>query len=50
MSGLLYGVAPTDAITYAGVGALLTAIALGASYLPARRATRTDPVVVLRAE
>jgi putative ABC transport system permease protein len=50
MAGLLYGVSPTDAVTYAGVGVLLTLIAAAASYLPARRATRTDPVVVLQSE
>ena len=50
MSAVLYGVAPTDPATYAGVAALLLLIAFGASYLPARRAARLDPVRALRTE
>ncbi len=50
MSSLLYGVEPTDPITLAAVAALLTAVALVASYLPARRASRTDPLEALRFE
>lgn len=50
MASLLYGVRPFDAATYAGVAALLAAAALLASYLPARRATRVDPMVALRNE
>ena len=50
MSSLLYGVEPTDPITFISVAIMLTAVALLASYLPARRAARTDPMVALRSE
>ena len=50
LRSLLYGVAPTDLATYAAVAAFLTAVAVAASYLPARRAARSDPVKALRAE
>jgi putative ABC transport system permease protein len=50
MSGILYGVAATDPGTYAAVSLLLCAVAAAASYLPARRAVRIDPIAVLREE
>ena len=50
MSSLLYGVEATDPVTFGAVAVMLTAIALVASYLPAERASRTDPLVALRFE
>lgn len=46
----LFGLSPTDAGTYAGVAALVTFAALGATWPPARRAARTDPAAALRAD
>jgi putative ABC transport system permease protein len=50
MAQLVYGVRVTDPTTYAGVAALLAAVALVASYIPARRATRIDPLVAMRTD
>jgi putative ABC transport system permease protein len=50
MAKMLFAITPTDPATYAVVSVTLAAVALFASYLPARRATRVDPIVALRAE
>lgn len=50
LASLLYNTSPTDRVTWTAAGALLAAVALLACYFPARRATRLDPVVALRAE
>jgi predicted permease len=50
MSSFLFGVGPMDPVTYAAVSGTLAVVALIGTYLPARRATRVDPLVALRAE
>ena len=50
MTSLLFGVSASDAVTFSSVAVLLGVVSLTASYVPAQRATRVDPLVALREE
>jgi ABC-type antimicrobial peptide transport system permease subunit len=50
MSSLLFGVTATDPVTFTLISLLLVAVAVLASYIPARRATKVDPIIALRYE
>jgi putative ABC transport system permease protein len=50
LAGMLFGLSPLDPMTFAGISLLLATVALAASCVPARRATKVDPLLTIRSE
>jgi len=48
LAAMLFGVSASDPLTYIGTAAVMAVVAMAASYIPARNATRTDPLIALR--